>query len=388
MRLVVLWTLLGSLLLACDSGPERENPTPITHRDAGTAQGQDASTTSDGGPICGGDYCTSGDEQVACCCELGEVCGRWLDGCECLPGQPTDAGVNDGGEPPPDGGAPPHDAGLQDAGTPPQDAGTRDSGVTDAGSGLPPIPVYSQGSCPQIVNGENNNFPSVGGNRRFIAMIPPNPTNAPVVFAWHWWQGQPDTAASWTGLAAEVPNGLVVISPYQAPNSNGLWYNSGNPNTNPDVRLFDDILACLHEQLRIDLDRVAVHGHSLGGIFISYLVLHRSEWISAFAPLSGGLAAPSLYVPPARDIPGIIIWGGPSDTYGNFSFHTASRQLSQNLRRDGSFIVNCEGTFGHILPENPQRFIPFLLNHVRGQPSPYAGGLPPGQFPEWCNIAP
>ena len=252
--------------------------------------------------------------------------------------------------------------------------------------GPTPDPPKFDGECPTFVDGENV-ITSDGSERRFLAVVPPEPNGASVIFTWHWLGGEPDQAINWTGLSAIGPeNNAFVISPFTHPSSGARWNDDGSPDSNEDVRLFDDILACLVDRHDIDQDRVWVTGHSMGALFISYLVQHRAGYIAAFAPLSGGLN--SAYTTPARPLPGILVWGGPTDNCcGGFDFAERTLMLSNALRNDGSFIVHCSGDFGHQLPPMPDLVWPFLRDHVRGQPSPYRDGLPAGVFPAWCQIA-
>lgn len=375
-------------LVAC--GGETRDRGPVGNNSTSNNNTSNNNTTNNNaGPdagVCGGEVCSAADESMTCCCPATFTCGRWTTGCECIPPPGHDAGTaaDDSGVPPADDAGTPIDAGQPpaDAGTPPVDAGFPDSGMVDLGP-----PVYG-GNCPTFTNGENSGFMSDGTARRFILELPQNPFGAPVIFAWHWWQGEPRTAIDWTGLAGIAhQHDVIVISPYPHPNAGSQWYNAGDPRTNPDVLLFDDLLACLNEQFQVDLDRVYAHGHSMGGLFISYLVQHRSNYLAAFAPLSGGLADyGQRFTTPQLPIPGYLLWGGPSDTFGNFSFETASLELSRRLRANGSFVLHCVGDFGHALPPMPEQIWPFFRDHVRGQPSPYASGVPGGTFPGICRV--
>ncbi len=254
----------------------------------------------------------------------------------------------------------------------------------DDGSAAPPV---FEGDCPTFVSGANA-IRSSGVDRSFLTVAPPNPDDsAGVVFTWHWLGGEPQQAIDWTGLGSIGPeNNVWVVSMVTAPDSGARWDDRNPPTSNADIQLFDDVLACLDERHGVDLDRIWVTGHSMGALFISHLVQHRAQHIAAFAPLSGGLQGD--YSSPARPLPGMLVWGGASDNCcGGFDFADRTMRLSNALKNDGSFIVHCEGDFGHQLPPMPDMVWPFLRDHVRGQPSPYADGLPAGVFPSWCSIA-
>lgn len=382
----LFWIALAALLVASCAGEDRRSTFPPTTRDGGvTVTPRDAGdSTRDAGQNPMGEVCSAFDMSQTCRCQPGQTCGAWQDGCMCI------GEARDGGPPRDAGPGQQRDAGMQtprDAGTqPPRDAGPR----RDAGMPMPGIPTYSGGACPTLTD-RNQGFGTIAtpsGNREYLLSLPPNPNGAAVMFTWHWWMGQADQAMDWTGFTSLVgSNNLILVSFVTHPNAGGQWYNSGPPASNPDLQLFDDMLGCLYDQYGVDLDRVYATGHSMGGLFLSYLVQHRAQWIAAFSALSGGQIGG--YSTPAWPLHGQIVWGGPTDTFGNFSFETASQTWSSNLRNDGAFVMHCIGDFGHQLPPTPvpsDMVWPFLRDHVRYQPSPYAGGLPPGTFPGWCSV--
>lgn len=379
--------LLGAW--ACGSSDRNRTDGTETRWDA---QVVDLGITPDSGvvvdPQCPGGACRASDESISCCCPSGTTCGAWETGCLCVPdpvadsgvSEPTDAGFDDQGIP--------VDAGFPDSGAP-TDTGVRpDSGVRpDGGTTLPPIPVYSGGVCPQFQEGMNNGFMSAGQARSFDLRLPNNPNGAPVVFAWHWLGGQASEAIDWTGIGGAVLNGAIVISA-QACCSQWDWQIGTPPPNNVDIGFFDDALACLYDQYSVDLDRIYSTGHSAGAMWTSYLLLYRSEYLAGAVIMSGGLQGNSQYRTPTDRIPIVLVWGGQSDMYGNFSFQTSTLNYSQRLRNDGHFVVHCQGTFGHQIPPDTGYTWPFFDDHPKGiTPEPYLGGLP-GTFPNWCTIAP
>lgn len=376
-----LWACGGS----SDREPSPSNPTRLDAQivDLGLP-------TPDGGvinPECPGGECRAADESIACCCPAATTCQRWLNGCDCFPDSVPDSGVEL-----PDVGfddlGQPVDAGFPDSGVP-ADTGVRpDSGVRpDGGTGLPPIPIYSGGTCPQFRQGVNSGFMSGGQARSFDLRLPANPQGAPVVFAWHWLGGAANEAIDWTGMGGLTNNGVIVISP-ESCCSQWEWQIGTPPPNNVDINFFDDALACLHDQYNVDLDRVYSTGHSAGAMWTSYLALYRSEYLAGAVIMSGGLQGNSQYRTPTDPIPFVLVWGGASDLYGNFSFQTSTLNYSQRLRADGHFVVHCQGTFGHQIPPDTSYTWPFFDDHPKGiSPEPYLGGLP-GTFPNWCSIAP
>ena len=265
-----------------------------------------------------------------------------------------------------------------------------DTGVGDSpdpgDSSWDDVPVYSGGECPLFRSGNNDGFMSAGSARTFRLVLPPNPEGAPVVFAWHWLGGSASQILSYMNFEdlAERENVIVV-----APESDGSpyeWHLSDAPSNNPDLVLFDDIVSCLYAQFQIDPTRIHATGMSAGGLWATYLTAYRSEILASTAPFSGGVNTPQ-YVSPARALPVMLTWGGPSDTYGAFSFHTASQDFSASLRNDGSFVVECMHAGGHTIPASAAEFSwQFFKDHPLGvNPLPYIDGLP-SALPSYCSV--
>ncbi len=249
-------------------------------------------------------------------------------------------------------------------------------------SNYPPPPVYP-GTCPTLMPG-NNTIDSLNHQRQFELRLPPNPVGAPVVFAWHALNATPQDAMNWPGLDALYGSGgFILVAPYSCCASE--WVIGGDPNNNPDLSIFDDVLACLYLQYNVDLDRIYATGFSAGGLYTSYLLQQRSGRLAAAAPFSGGLLGQ--YTRPQFDLPVMFTWGGPTDMYGSFSFETATLNLSAALRNDGHFVIHCAGNHSHTLPSDSGAWTwRFFQDHPRGiAPEPYAGGLP-SALPGYCTI--
>jgi len=249
-----------------------------------------------------------------------------------------------------------------------------------------PEVVYSGGDCPALVEGTNEDFLSGGELRRFELVLPDDPMGAGVAFSWHWLGGSGSQTLDWLifddqALAA----GNIVVAP-ESCCSPYEWLFSESPEGNLDLILFDDIRACLYDQYSVDLDRIWAYGMSAGGLWTSYLTVHRADALASTAPLSGGGDSWS-YTTPARDIPVLLTWGGPTDTYGTYSFDAASQYLSEQLQADGHFVIECVHDRGHDIPGEADDYLwPFLEAHPRGvDPLPFEQGLP-GYFPGWCAI--
>jgi predicted esterase len=247
-------------------------------------------------------------------------------------------------------------------------------------------PAYSGGDCPVLEDGVNKKFLVDGVERKFRLLLPENPIGAPVIFAWHWLGGTAQQVVNYMDYEQLVADeGVIVV----APTSDGSpyeWHVSDQPDDNIDIVFFDDMVSCLYDQYQIDPNRIHATGMSAGGIWTTYLTIFRSNILASTAPLSGGVYA-NAYVSPERALPVLVVWGGPNDTYGTFNFETASNGLSEGLRADGSFVVECVHDNGHSLPNQSGSFTwEFFKDHPYGvAPEPYADGLPPA-MPNYCYL--
>lgn len=247
-----------------------------------------------------------------------------------------------------------------------------------------PAPVYD-GTCPQFSEGLNAGFASAGSDRQFRLALPENPEGAPVLFTWHWLGGDAQQMMDWLGFG-DLPESEDVI--VVAPDSDGYpseWRWEQPSEDNPDATFFEDVLACLVEQWDIDLGRVHTTGMSAGGLWSTWLILNRSEWLASAAPMSGGVNS-AYYLSPTDPIPVMLIWGGPSDLYNGFSFDVATTDFSADLREDGHFVVECDHGSGHVPPDGSAALTwSFFNEHPKGAESPWEDSLP-GHLPIYCSL--
>jgi len=246
-----------------------------------------------------------------------------------------------------------------------------------------PYSPYS-GTCPTFTEGENSNFVSADLERTFELRLPENLDDAPLVFGWHWLGGNANQVLAWLELEDMVDSGAIVVAPESTGLSSEWDIMSGQSSI--DATLMDDVLFCLWEQYQFDTRRVYTTGMSAGGLMSTYLIAYRSEVLAAAAPFSGGVYA-NYYVTPDVPIPVMLIWGGPSDTYGSFSFDVANQDLSAGLQQDGHFVVECDHDGGHTLPWGAGDMAwQFFQAHSQGQDeAPWADGLP-ADLPTYCKI--
>lgn len=222
-----------------------------------------------------------------------------------------------------------------------------------------------------------------GAQRPVEVELPADPTNAPVLFAWHWLNGTASQTLDWMGIREMADYGYIVVAP-ESSGSAFEWDVSDPSDANVDLQLFDALLPCLWDQFTIDADRVYTTGMSAGGLMTTFLTMHRADVLAATAPFSGGASQQS-YRRPADAIPVLVTWGGPTDTYGGYSFDTASRAFLDLLDADGHFTIACEHDGGHLPPaEAVDMLVSFLGDHAKGAASPWESGLP-SDMPGWCD---
>ncbi len=214
---------------------------------------------------------------------------------------------------------------------------------TGAGGGQTPeelVPPESLGgdpaeACPGAYAGTapaaglNEDFDAAGQARAFHLIEPDASFTGPrplfVAF-----NGTGESGPSFSaraGLEDLAAKGFVVLAPSSEGNGT-LWpvwdsmHQSGtdDPESNPDLVLFDDLVACVAAHRDIDENRLYVGGHSAGGIMANYVLQRRSEL------LAGGIAASGVFsltspepAAPLDDMFVIVTWGGDNDEYSGGS---------------------------------------------------------------------
>lgn len=286
----------------------------------------------------------------------------------------------------------------------------------------PPFPAYSRGACPTLRAGPdedsalNADFATGAHRRQFRLVVPRNYDPAggdrwPLVFAWHWLAGDSRQMVREGDLAAaaERYRAIFVVPDQLRVNGEALnaftWPLIDRSLVEPELVFFDDMLACVASQLRVDPARVHGMGVSAGALWLTSLAsTTRVRHLASVAILSGGLgevlnAWRMEYAPQPEKYPALVLWGGPTDRLV-VDFHLASQRLRDALVDDGHFVVTCTHDRGHALPPlmapapGESRFAVlwhFFNDHPYGiapATSPYlARGLPPSA-PPWCSIPP
>ena len=314
------------------------------------------------------------------------------------------------------------DAGLEDAQAP--DAAAPDARpLADATPRGPPpeLPHFSGTACPRLVSGPtstsslNRGFLTGGFEREFRVLVPRSydPSREwPVMFAWHWLNassnsfvrdGELESAVEEMGFIAVLPDKRISADGRKSYQFDWPFIETNTGNTEAELVFFDDMLACVGEQFRVDRSRIYAIGVSAGALWVTYLsTTERARHFAAMESLSGGLGEiPNVwqmqYQPQPNKFPAIVLWGGSSD-WLVLNFERASMNYRDALRADGHFVVECIHNAGHAIPPimappgSNTRFYSlwrFMLDHpygIEAGESPYlTSGLPAG-FPPWCRI--
>jgi poly(3-hydroxybutyrate) depolymerase len=228
-------------------------------------------------------------------------------------------------------------------------------------------------------------------DRSFLLYLPPDPEGAPLLLLWHWLGGSASSAAQ-TFSAQQVANerGWIVAVPDSCCSSQTEWgYPPATQATEQDLTFFDDLLGCVGGQYEIDTTRIYTSGMSAGGLWSSYLVLERSQYLAGAAIFSGGIGLFPYETPDSR-MPVLLVDGGPTDIFGRVvNFHTMTEEFATRLTEDGHFVVHCVHTSGHTIPQGANAWgFNFLASHDYAQmDSPLSGSdLGDGGYPNWCEI--
>ncbi len=255
----------------------------------------------------------------------------------------------------------------------------------------PSEPAPVEDSAPEACDDEarclfegTNSFGAGNDAREVEVRLPAEPQGAPVIFVWHYLHGTPRAMLKWMGTDALVDAGYIVLAPASRAVPGVEWQVTGKPEGNPDVELFDALAEAVASQYATDTTRVYATGFSAGGLFTSYLTMHRATALAATAPFSGGVPT-SMYSSPATALPVMLTWGGESDIYGGFSFADASEEFATALVEDGHEVVTCLHTAGHWLPpEAEAHALAFFDDHGGEGDLPWSGA--PEHVPAGCEL--
>jgi predicted esterase len=274
-----------------------------------------------------------------------------------------------------------------------------------SGADEPPAPpAYSGGTCPTLAPGVNT-IASGGASRQFYLALPSDLAageTLPVIFLWHWLggdmfdfyeRGDVQTAVDHFRFAAVIPNEKGDLN-FKWP----IEVIASDARIEEEVGFFDDMLACVSQQLTVNPGCVSSAGVSAGALWTPVLAASRGDYLASIVSLSGGSGGfIQAWAGTEKKMPAMVLWGGEADNcFGVMNFVQTSQNLEQGLTTDGHFLVECVHNCGHAPPPfeqpgAPTAFTPlweFILAHPYwlgpGQ-SPFGAGLP-DVMPEWCGV--
>jgi predicted esterase len=263
--------------------------------------------------------------------------------------------------------------------------------VTDWPEGLAPLTPLSSGECPDLTEPGSHVFVSDGVERRVNLYFPRfwDP-GMPAIFFWH----PLGATAAMVGNLIQAQtlaenHEIAVIMPQSLSEEPYEWAFYADDGGHDGV-LYDDLRTCLVEQLQVDPERITSAGISAGGLWTSWMTMHRADTLATSLVMSGGTGQVVYYTPPAADIPVLVMWGGEPDTFElgthTVDFNQQSIEFSQQLQEDGHFVVECNHGTGHTIPFDGFPVIPnWLLAHTWDEESPFASG-DLGDLPDYCLI--
>jgi poly(3-hydroxybutyrate) depolymerase len=267
-----------------------------------------------------------------------------------------------------------------------------------------PPPAYSGGACPKLAAGVGTIQSTA--ERKFILVLPKDmkaDEKLPLIFLWHWLGGEAKDFLEKGEIQAAVDTQrFIAVIPEKKGDALFVWpveIIQSQARVDEELRFFDDLLSCVSEQFPVDANCVSTAGVSAGALFTDLLAGHRSEHLASFLSLSGGVGGViRAWGNPAHKLPGMVLWGGPTDTCaGLFSFNSLSATLESALEKDGHFFLECVHNCGHAEPpmagaagfSKYQALWQFAKDHPYWLPagaSPYLTEGLPSAMPEWCGI--
>jgi len=269
-------------------------------------------------------------------------------------------------------------------------------------SAAPPR-AFTGGTCPTLRPGMNDIQSTT--TRQFMLAVPSilkDGERLPVVFLWHWLGGSANDfytraevqkavdAQRFLAVIPEAKAGSTFKWPYSAVDSQGAL--------EEELVFFDDMLSCVAAAYSIVNNCVSSVGVSAGALWTAQLASYRGDYLSSFISLSGGTGGViKPWSPPPHKMPGLVLWGGPTDNcFGLLMFQQTSQTLETELVNGGHFFLECIHNCGHVQPPLPagsasafQALWQFVFDHpywLAPGESPYKTMGVPAGLPEWCGI--
>lgn len=255
-------------------------------------------------------------------------------------------------------------------------------------------PAAFQSAAPSA--GQNDGFEAAGQSRGFW-LVPAARGDGPrpLLVAFHGTGGTGREFAEAIDLQQAADRGFLVVAPDGAGNGT-VWPewdamrepgSEGDPN--PDLALFDALVACTAAHFEVDRNRIYVAGHSAGGIMVNQVLRARSELLAGGIAASGILSLTAPADPmPLDDMFVLVTWGGPDDTHSGgsggvevpeFNFVEQASLASQFYEEAPNVgQANCREDVGHQWLHSIHGWmLDLLLRHPEGLPGTGELELPP-----------
>ena len=249
----------------------------------------------------------------------------------------------------------------------------------------------ASGSCPTLEDGYVTFAPEGVAPRRVRLWLDPQVTTpGPLVFYWHGMGSEPEEAPyglGKDGLDALLAKGGILAAPEHDPAAGQFpWFLTLGAGRDDDLRVADEVLACIDAVRGVDKRRIHSLGFSAGALQTTQLSYRRSGYIASVVTYSGGKIGYPDDQDPSNPFAAMIFHGGPKDVVIT-KFAQISEAYHEDLKSTGRFSFVCDHGLGHKVPMDARPAVArFFEDHPFGTaPSPYAKGLPEGT-PAYCSL--
>jgi hypothetical protein len=211
----------------------------------------------------------------------------------------------------------------------------------------PAPPAYSGGTCPTFAPGANT-FKSGGVDRKFLLIVPAaiqQDEKLPLVFLWHWLKGEAQDFVDKAEVQKAVDaQRFIAVVPEQKGDLLFVWpveLFQSQSRIDEELALFDDLLSCVGAQLDVNRSCVSSAGVSAGALWTDQLAHLRSQYLSSFISLSGGVGGFAIkpWGNPQRAIPGMCC-GWSHRWRGAVQLRDAVKSW-RNLTQGSHFLLEC-----------------------------------------------
>jgi len=247
------------------------------------------------------------------------------------------------------------------------------------------------GTCPALEDGYETFSPEGLAPRRVRLWLDPAAvTPGPLVFYWHGTGSEPEEAPYGLGkdtVSAIVAKGGVVAAPEHDPDAGQFpWFLTLGAGRDDDLRVADEVLACVDAARGVDRRRIHSAGFSAGALQSTQLSYRRSGYVASVVTYSGGKVGYPEDQDPTNLFAAMIFHGGPKDAV-IVKFADLSVAYHEDLEATGRFSFVCNHGLGHkVFFDARPAVARFLEDHPFGaSPSPYEAGLPEGT-PAYCSL--